>query len=61
VFRIPIWGIEAFSEMLSGDGTGISGPCDNVGPPQLGGMECGRYGSVCAGVASGSGVGRKFS
>jgi len=38
-------GIEAFSGMLSGDGTGILPPCDSVSP-QLGGMECGWYGSV---------------
>ena len=30
-------GIEAFSEMLSSNGTGILDPCDSA-PPQLGGV-----------------------
>jgi len=33
VVHISIWGIEAFSGVLSGGGTGILGPCDSVGPP----------------------------
>jgi len=46
MFHISIWGIEAFSGVISGDGTGIFGPLWQC-PPQLGGMECGWYGSGC--------------
>jgi len=48
VLHIPIWVFEAFSGVLSGDGTRDW----NFGPPvvawatQLGGMECGWYGSA---------------
>jgi len=45
VLHISIWGIETFSGGLSGDGTEFWAPCGSVGP-QLGGMECGWYGSV---------------
>jgi len=45
VLHITIWGIEAFTGGLSGDRTELWAPCDSV-PPQLGGMECGLYGSV---------------
>jgi len=42
-------GIEAFSGVLSGDGTGILGPLWQRGTPKLGGMECGLYslGDTC--------------
>jgi len=43
VLHISIWVIEAFSEVLSGNGTERWAPCDS-GPPQLGGTECGWYG-----------------
>jgi len=33
VLHISIWGIEAFSGVLSGGGSGILGPCDSVAPP----------------------------
>jgi len=46
VLHISIWGIEAFSGVLSGDGAGILGPLWRG--PQLGGMDCGWYGSGCA-------------
>jgi len=36
MLHISIWGIEAFSGVLSGDGTGILGPLWQRGPPQLG-------------------------
>jgi len=36
VLHIPIWGIEAFSGSLSGDGSGVLGPCNSVAPPKWG-------------------------
>jgi len=36
VLHISIWGFEAFSWGLSGDGTEFWAPCDSLGPPQLG-------------------------
>jgi len=45
VLRVSIWGTEAFSGGLSGDGTEFWAPCDSVSSPQLGGMKCGWYGS----------------
>jgi len=44
MLHISIWGIEAFSGVLSGDGTGILGLLWQLGPP-IGGMVCGWYGS----------------
>jgi len=50
VLHILIWGIEAFSGGLSGEGPSLGGGtefwalCDSVSP-ELGGMECGWYGS----------------
>jgi len=44
VLHISIWGIEAFSGVLSGEGTGILDPLRQRAP-QLGGMDCGCYGS----------------
>jgi len=44
VLHISIWAIEAFSGVLSGDGSEFWALCDSVGP-QIGGMECGWYGS----------------
>jgi len=44
VLHISIWGIEAVSGGLSGDGTEFWAPCDSE-PPPVGGMECGWYGS----------------
>jgi len=46
MLHISIWGIEAFSEMLSGNGTGILGPLWQRAPA-IGGCECGWYGSGC--------------
>jgi len=36
VLHISIWGAEAFSGGLSGDGTEFWAPCCSVGPPNLG-------------------------
>jgi len=36
MIHISIWGIEAFSEGLSGDGTGILGPLRQRAPPNWG-------------------------
>jgi len=36
VLRISIWGIEAFSGGLSGDGTKFWAPCDSVPPRKWG-------------------------
>jgi len=41
MLHISIWEIEAFSGVLSGDGTGILGPLRQRASPHLGGMECG--------------------
>jgi len=43
MIHISVWGIEAFSGGLSGDGTRILGLLWQRAPP-IGGMECGWYG-----------------
>jgi len=50
VLHISIWEIEAFSGGLSGDGLNF-GPPVTAWTPQLGGMECGWYGSACTCVS----------